>query len=121
MVKQNIDERRRWVRAKRVLSIQYRLTKSKSKKFDTKWDLSMTEDMGLGGLAFHAHQEYHVGDILEMKVVMSGVLDLFSGYAEVVRIQKNKNTSFSKLGVKYMEKTKKKERKVSKKRSASRI
>ncbi len=121
MVKQNTDERRRWLRAKRVLSIQYRLFKSKTKKSDTKWDMSTTEDMSLGGLAFQVNQDYHIGDILEMKVVMAGALDIFTGQAEVVRIQKNKNATSSKLGVKYLKKIKKNLRKSEGRRSARRI
>jgi len=121
MVKQNIEERRRWIRARRVLSIQHRLYKSKGRKSDTKWQLSMTEDMSLGGLAFQVDQDYHIGDVLEMKVVMSGVLDIFTGYAEVVRVQRNKNAAAASLGVKYLEGGKKVLRKSKGRRSASRI
>ena len=57
MVKQMTDERRFWVRAKRVLSIQYRLIKSRRKEIDRAWHLSTTQDMSYGGLSFYTDRK----------------------------------------------------------------
>jgi len=108
MIKQKIAERRQWVRAKRVLSIQYRLLKSKFKNTDKEWHLAMTEDMSIGGLAFLTDSPYHVGDTLEIKVVMSGVLDIFIGTAQIVAIQSNKNSAYHIFGIKYLKASTKK-------------
>ncbi|VAX38229.1 hypothetical protein MNBD_UNCLBAC01-2017 [hydrothermal vent metagenome] len=98
----SIDERRKWLRAKRVLSIQFRVIKTKRKNVDTAWKLSMTENMSVGGLAFYTeYGEYAIGDVLEMKVVMSGVLDIFTGEAKIVRKEFKKNAAHILLGVRY--------------------
>ena len=57
MVKQAIDERRIWVRAKRVLSIEYRLVKTRRKNAGQIWYLSTTNDMSYGGLSFYSEKE----------------------------------------------------------------
>jgi len=94
MVKSVIKERRNAIRAKRVLSIEYRLIKSKLKKFDGEWHLSTTENMSTNGIGFYTEYEYRVGDILEMNVIMSGILDIFKGLGEVVRVEKKKTGSY---------------------------
>lgn len=105
MVKSNIKERRRWVRAKRVLSITFKLKKSARAKANKDAFLSTTEDMSVGGLSFYTDCEYQIGDILDMKVVMSGVLDIFGGFAEVVRVEKKKTGAHYLIGVKYLAKS----------------
>jgi len=107
MVKKLTTERRKHLRAKRVLSIQYRINKSKTKKPDKAWSLSTTEDMSLGGLSFYTDRELRVGDILETKVVMSGILDIFSGYAKVVRVERKREAAHFLIGVKFVNKTSK--------------
>ena len=96
-------ERRQAIRAKRVLSIQYRLLKSRSVILDKSWHLSTTQDMSIGGLTFYTECEYRIGDIVELHVVMSGVLDIFSGSARVLRIEKKKNGAFQLVAVKFIE------------------
>lgn len=102
MVKQSIEERRRASRAERILSIQYRLVKSKWKNSDTRWHLSTTHDMSLLGLSFLSDVEYRVDDVLELNVVMSGILDVFKGYGQVVRIEKKATGSFCFIAVKFV-------------------
>ncbi len=102
MIKSKIMERRRWVRAKRVLSVQHKLHRSKTRPPERAWQIALTEDMSYGGLAFETDAVYTVGDILDLKVVMSGVLDIYEGQAEVVRLQQMKNETFFLYGVKYL-------------------
>ena len=102
MIQSKIMERRRWIRARRVLSVQHRLHWSKARPPDRAWQIALTEDMSYGGLAFETDAVYGVGDILDLKVVMSGVLDIYEGRAEVVRFQQMTNEAFFLYGVKYI-------------------
>ncbi len=102
MVKQSIEERRSGIRAKRILSIQYRLVKSKAKNRDSSWQLSTTEDMSISGLAFLSAQSFTPGDILEVQVVMSGVLDIYTGLARVVRTERKQTAAYYLVGVKFL-------------------
>lgn len=102
MVKQEIQERRRAVRAQRILSIQYRLVSSKMRNVDRHWHLSTTHDMSANGLSFLSDIVYRIDDILELQVVMSGVLDVFKGYGQVVRIDKKDTGSFCFIAVKFV-------------------
>lgn len=102
MVKADILERRSFARAKRVLSIEFRLVKSKRRNVDSMWHLSTTEDMSFGGLAFYTENEYRMGDTLEVRVVMSGVLDIYSGYGKIVRMERKKTGSYFLVAVKFL-------------------
>ena len=90
MVKPMIKERRRHSRAKRILSIEYRLYKSKRRHSDPEWHLSTTEDVSPEGLSFYSDHEYHQGDILDVRVVMSGLLEVIKGQCEVVRAEQKR-------------------------------
>lgn len=92
MIGQNVKERRQFVRAKRVLAIEYRRA-DKSRKASA-WHLSTTEDMSLGGIKFYSEIELRSGDMLEIRVVMSGVLDIFKGLVKVVRVEKKASSSY---------------------------
>lgn len=104
MVKQNVNERRAWIRAKHVLSIQFRLIKSKRKSADKSWHLSTTQDMSAGGLSFITDVEYTIDDLLEVHVVMSGMIDIFKGYGKVVRVERKKTASYTVVAVKLQDK-----------------
>lgn len=104
MVKQGVEEKRRWVRAERILCIEFRLVKSKKRNLDKSWGLSMTKDMSAGGIAFYTDREFFLGDILELHVTMSGILNILSGLAEVVRIERKKTGAFYLVAVKMLEK-----------------
>ena len=101
MIKTTFEERRQAVRAKRILSIKYRLHKSKYKINNRTWHLSTTEDMSAVGLAFTTEEAYQPDDVLELHVVMSGVLDIFNGYGTVVRCEKKEFGVFYKVAVKF--------------------
>ena len=88
MIKNSIDERRRAIRAPRILSIRHRLHKRKGQVVDYPWYVSITENMSVSGILFNSAAPYFVGDTIELEVVLSGVLDIFKGYAKVVRVQK---------------------------------
>jgi hypothetical protein len=105
MVKQSVEERRQAIRAKRILSIQYRLAKSKNKESDKTWHLSTTYDMSVLGLSFLSEVPYYAGDSLELHVVMSGVLDIFKGSGRVVRVERKENAAFYLIAVKFVENT----------------
>ncbi|OGX34351.1 MAG: hypothetical protein A3C36_07580 [Omnitrophica WOR_2 bacterium RIFCSPHIGHO2_02_FULL_52_10] len=104
MVKQVVQERRGHMRAKRVLSIQYRLVKSQRKDADHDWLLSTTQDMSPEGLSFYTDREYVKGDILDIHVVMSGVLDVFKGCGEVVRVERKESGACVLAAVRFMDK-----------------
>ena len=103
MVKQSVEERRHAIRAKRILSIQYRLAKSKAKDGDKSWHLSTTYDMSVLGLSFLSEVPYYVNDLLELHVVMSGVLDIFKGVGKVVRVDRKESAAFYLIAVKFIE------------------
>ncbi len=90
MVKSMIKERRGCSRATRILSIEYRLYKSRRQHSDPNWHLSTTEDVSPEGLSFYSDHEYHLGDILDVRVVMSGLLEVFKGQCEVVRAEQKR-------------------------------
>ena len=104
MVKAFMEERRHWVRAKRVLSIEFRLIKRKGKDISGPWFLSTTEDMSIKGIAFFTNQEYRPGDILEIRVTMSGILDILKGHARVTRVEHKKMGAFFLIAVKVLDK-----------------
>ena len=99
MVKTSAKERRQAARAKRILSIQYRLHKSLIKNADRSWHLSTTHDMSATGLSFLSEVPYLVDDVLELHVVMSGVLDVFKGYGQVVRVERKETGAFYFIAV----------------------
>lgn len=90
MVKSLIKERRSYPRATRILSIEYRLYKSRRRHTDPQWHLSTTEDISPESLSFYSDYEYHPGDILDVRVVMSGLLEVFKGQGEVVRVEQKR-------------------------------
>lgn len=103
MVKQILVDRRQAIRAQRILSIQYRVVSSKSRSIDKSWHLSTTHDMSATGLSFLSDVVYRIDDVLELHVVMSGVLDVFKGYGQVVRIDKKDTGSFCFVAVKFVQ------------------
>ncbi len=103
MVKSMVEERRQFVRAKRILSVRHRLHQRKGKQMHEFWYLSTTEDMSLNGLLFTSAMPYQRGDIIEIEIVMSGVLDIFRGYGKVVRVTKKESGAFFKVAVQYVD------------------
>ncbi len=104
MVKQALSERRRHIRAKRILSIQFKLAKGQKRRVDRSLGLSTTQDLGAGGLSFYTDREYCAGDILDLHIIMSGVLDIYKGQAQVVRIGRKKSGACFLAAVKFIEK-----------------
>ncbi|MCD4780931.1 MAG: PilZ domain-containing protein [Candidatus Omnitrophica bacterium] len=104
MSKPSSGDRRAFVRAKRVLSINYRIQKSRKKNIDSSWGLSTTHDMSFNGVSFYSDCDFIKGDILEIHVLMSGVLDIFKGYGRVVRVEKKKSGAFYFIAVKFIDK-----------------
>ena len=86
-----IEDRRRALRAPRILNIRHRLHQRKGKTVDAPWYVSMTENMSVNGILFHSAAPYVVGHIIELEVIFSGVLNIFRGYGKVVRTQKKKS------------------------------
>ena len=81
-------ERRQALRAKRILSIQYRLARSKAKDADKKWYISTTHAMSILVISFLSEAAFLIDNILELQIIMSGIIDIFKGYGQVTRIQK---------------------------------
>ena len=100
--KNSFEERRDSVRAPRIITVRHRLVKHKGRKVESMWQLSTTENMSLSGLLFVSALPYGAGDVVELQVVMSGVLDIFNGYGEVMRVLHNKGGHYH-VGVKYVD------------------
>ena len=97
------EERRDSIRAKRIITVRYRLIKHKGRKVNSSmWQLSTTQDMSLSGLLFVSAIGYSAEDIVEIQVVMSGVLDIFNGYGKVMHTSRNKG-GYYYVGVKYVD------------------
>jgi len=102
-IKQNsFEERRDSVRANRIITVRHRLIKHNNRKASSIWQLAMTENMSLSGLLFVSAIAYQAGDVIELQVVMSGVLDIFNGYGKVIRATRNKG-GYYQVGVKYVD------------------
>ncbi len=101
-LKENFDDRRDSIRAKRIVTVRHRLVKHDGKKINSMWQLATTENMSLSGLLFVSAIAYHIDDVVELQVVMSGVLDIFNGYGKVVRASRNKG-GYYHVGVKYVD------------------
>jgi len=98
----SFEERRDSVRAKRIVTVRHRLIKHRTRKVNSIWQLATTENMSLSGLLFVSALPYHPGDIIELQVVMSGVIDIFNGFAKVIRTTRNKG-GYYHVGVKYVD------------------
>lgn len=98
------EERRQAIRARRILSIQFRLVKSRRKNADTNWHLSTTHDMSILGISFLSDVPYQIDDVLELQVVMSGILDIFKGHGKVVRVEKKATGAAFMMAVKFIDK-----------------
>ena len=96
------EERRDSVRAKRIITVRHRLIKHCNRKVNSIWQLATTKDMSLSGLLFVSALAYHLDDIIELQVVMSGILDIFNGYGKVVRSCRNKG-GYYQIAVKYVD------------------
>ncbi len=121
MTKNSLAERRESIRAKRVLSIQFRLVKSNRKGPSKDWHLSTTYDMSVGGIAFYTDQEFKMGDILEVQVVMSGILDIYKGFGKVVRLERNKNAAHMLVAIQLLPKKQKGKTRQAKSYVAARV
>ena len=79
-------ERRGAVRANRVVAIRHRLHKVSRRVSPAEWGLSTTRNMSVTGVLFLSDRPYKVGDMIELTVTMSGVIDIIKGFARVVRV-----------------------------------
>ena len=86
-------------RVSRVVAISHRLLRHAGRKASSGWSLSTTKNMSQSGLLFMSDIFYRKNDRLEIKVVMCGVIDIFCGEAEVVRVVEVGHRSFD-VGVK---------------------
>lgn len=95
-------ERRGSLRASRVVAVKHRLFKRGRNKSESVWSLSSTKNMSVSGLLFMSPVPYEPGDVIELEVVMSGMIDIYSGLAQVVRIHESSATAFD-VAAKYVE------------------
>jgi hypothetical protein len=99
---ENIIERRESIRANRVLEVKHRLIKRNGRKREGLWSMSTTKNMSVCGLLFLSPVSYQSGDIIELEVVMSSVIDIYKGQAQVVRVHEASGSSFD-VAAKYVE------------------
>ena len=97
-----VVDRRNGERADRVIAISHRLLKRAGRKVFSDWSLSTTKNMSHSGLLFLSSVPYRKNDILELQVVMSGVIEIFNGQAQVARVEEKGSCSFD-IGVKYIQ------------------
>jgi len=95
------EDRRDSVRSKRIITVRHRLVRHNNRKVISMWQLAATENMSLSGLLFVSALAYHPGDVIELQVVMSGVLDIFNGYGKVIRLSRTKS-GYYHIAVKYV-------------------
>jgi hypothetical protein len=98
----NYEERRDSIRAKRIVTVKHRRVKHKGKSVNGKWQVSLTENMSLSGLLFVSPVGYDKGDVIEIEVVMSGILDIFKGFGEVIRSSSQKGGHYY-IAVRYVD------------------
>ena len=98
----DFEERRDSIRARRIVTVRHRLAKHKGRSVNGRWQVSVTEDMSLSGLLFVSAIVYEKDDVVEIEVVMSGLLDIFKGYGQVVRIDRQKG-GHCYVAVKYID------------------
>ena len=98
----NYEERRESIRAKRIVTVHHRLSKHKGRAAKSTWQVSMTENMSYTGLLFVSAIGYEAGDIVEVEVIMSGVLDIFKGFGKVIR-QKKRKGGFFEIAIQYVD------------------
>jgi hypothetical protein len=96
------EERRDSIRAKRIVTVRHRLSKHNGRYVNGKWQMSVTEDMSLSGLLFVSAIAYEKDDLVELEVVMSGLLNIFKGYGQVIRLTRQKG-GFYYVAVKYVD------------------
>jgi len=99
---ESFEDRRDSIRAHRIITVRHRLVKQKGSKNSNPWQLSVTENMSLSGLLFVSAIAYDKGDLVEVEVVMSGILDIFNGYGEVVRVNHHKGGHYL-VAIKYVD------------------
>jgi hypothetical protein len=98
----NFEERRECIRAKRIVTVRYRSVKHKGKSVNSRWQMSVTQDMSLTGLLFVSAMDFKKDDVIELEVVMSGMLEIFKGFGQVVRSAKQSGGHYS-VAVKYID------------------
>ncbi len=98
----NFEERRDSIRAHRIVTVKHRRVQHKGRKVSDKWQLALTENMSLSGLLFVSAIDYEKDDVIEVEVVMSGLLDLFKGFGQVVRSIRQK-AGHSHVAIKYIQ------------------
>jgi hypothetical protein len=86
LVSKIVTERRNGERVSRVVAVRHRLIKRLGRKSPTEWSLSTTKNMSHSGFLFLSTIAYRKGDVLELQVVMSGLIDVYRGQAQVVRV-----------------------------------
>ena len=90
-------ERRNGERVDRVVAIRHRLADAGN----SDWSLSTTRNMSHSGLLFLSSTPYRKNDVVDLQVIMSGVIDIYNGKAEVRRVAEVGSTSFD-VGVRYI-------------------
>ncbi len=94
-------ERRNGERVNRIFAVRHRLVRRPGSRSISDWSLSSTRNMSHSGLLFLSATSYRRGDVLELQVVMSGVIDVYNGRAEVMRVKEISAAAFD-VGVKYI-------------------
>lgn len=98
----SFEERRDSIRASRIITVRHRLARHKKRKAQSIWQVATTENMSLSGLLFTSALPYECGDVVELQVVMSGILDIFNGYGKVLRVSRKRGGAFQ-VAVRYVD------------------
>ena len=102
MNKIQVKDKRLHPRAERVLSLEFRLISDQESRRDHSWRLSMTTDVSRGGVAFYTDANLKNQDVIEMKIIMSGMIEIYSGFAKVVRVDKRESAAYALIAAQFI-------------------
>lgn len=80
-------ENRKSIRAERSFDIRHRLSKQAFKRTIEPWLMSKTKDISSSGASFVSPVSYQRDDVLEIEITTAGVIEVYKGFAKVVRVQ----------------------------------
>lgn len=98
----NYVEQRDGLRAERSLAVRHRLVRQGRKIVDGAWSRSETSNMSVSGLLFVSPVEYKVADRIELEIVLTEMIEIYSGLAEVLRVSHLPGGGYQ-IAVKYID------------------
>lgn len=95
MSKLKVEERRRFVRARRRMQVEHKLHHRNNRPVVDRWHWALSHDMSYGGVLFSTDAFYQKGDVLDIRVTFAGSIEVLKGLARVVRAHPQKDGFFA--------------------------